>query len=354
MGPKTPFCKSRIVPARARSPFYPFYHVRTSGFEANPRSLRRLGRPRPCQTDSRLGQTQPVAAPAVRSSDTISDVRESMPGPSTTSMAPMSRAPGGTVSCTFSGPGSGWAGWTTSSPMPQPQALATRPRASARIQPVTRRTAGPCLPGPRPAAPERIARCCGTRSTLPPPFPPERRPGWPFPLLRGGVRLCGFARRHCRRRRQGSGVGGRSDSATAHFVPTATRHPGEQIAQVIGPVPVTQLVHRGELIAGERIPTEQGRGRRLGGDVTHTGQQGVVAFPVIRTVTIRAGLRDGPGRLRPRDGDCLRCVIAHVCITDLDLHGLAVVVHRIVNDADEGLVHFLSDIHPLPDFRARV
>ena len=123
-----------------------------------------------------------------------------------------------------------------------------------------------------------------------------------------------FRWRHCRRRRHGSGVGGRDDSATAHFIPMAARPPGEQVAQVIGPVPVTQLVHRGELIAGERIPSEQGRGRRLGGDVTHTGQQGVVSISVVRTVhTRRAGLRDGPGRLRLRDLEIVFDGSSHRC-----------------------------------------
>ena len=185
--------------------------------------------------------------------------------------------------------------------MPQPQALTTRPRASARIQPVTRRPAGPRLPGPRPTS-ERIARCCGTHSTLPPMSRPERRPARAPRPPPGRGSATSFRWRHCRRRRQRSGVGGRDGFATAHFVPMAARPPGEQVAQVIGPVPVTQLVHRGELIAGERIPSEQGRGRRLGGDVTHTGQQGVVSISVVRTVhTRRAGLADGPGRLRPRD-----------------------------------------------------
>ena len=147
-----------------------------------------------------------------------------------------------------------------------------------------------------------------------------------------------FRWRLCRRRRQGSGAGGRGGSATEHFVPACSA-PGQasRVAQVVGPVLVTQLVQRGELIAGERIPSEQGRGRRFGGDVTHTVQQG----PVTRHAVV--GITDGPRRLGPRDGDRPGCVLAQPCIADLDLHGLAGVVHPIVVDVDEGVVH--------PDFR---
>ena len=44
--------------------------------------------------------------------------------------------------------------------------------------------------------------------------------------------------------------------------------------------------------------------------------------------------------------------IAQPGIADLDLHGLAVVVLRVVDDSDEGLVHPFTGLHPLPDFRA--
>ena len=39
---------AHVRPRTLGSPFYPFYHVRTSGFDINPRSLWRLGRGRPC------------------------------------------------------------------------------------------------------------------------------------------------------------------------------------------------------------------------------------------------------------------------------------------------------------------
>ena len=65
----------------------------------------------------------------------------------------------------------------------------------------------------------------------------------------------------------------------------------------------------------------------------------------------RVAVPDCSGRLGSRDGNRLGCVIAQVCIADLDLHGLAVVVHRVVDDADERLVHPFSDLHPVRGFR---
>ena len=64
-----------------------------------------------------------------------------------------------------------------------------------------------------------------------------------------------------------------------------------------------------------------------------------------------SGVPDRSRRLGPRDGNRLGCVIAQPCIADLDLHGLAVVVHRVVDEADEGLVHPFSDLHPVRGFR---
>ena len=65
----------------------------------------------------------------------------------------------------------------------------------------------------------------------------------------------------------------------------------------------------------------------------------------------RVAVPDRSRRLVVRDEDRLRCVIAQPCIADLDLHGLAVVVYRVVEDADEGRVHPFSDLHPVRGFR---
>ena len=63
------------------------------------------------------------------------------------------------------------------------------------------------------------------------------------------------------------------------------------------------------------------------------------------------GVPDRSGRLGSRDGKRPGCVTAQVCIADLDLHGLAVVVHRVVDEADEWRVHPFSDLHPVRGFR---
>ena len=64
------------------------------------------------------------------------------------------------------------------------------------------------------------------------------------------------------------------------------------------------------------------------------------------------GVGDGSGRLGPRDGDRHRRVIAQVCIADLDLHGLVVVVHRVVEDFNDGDSLFRTAPNPIIDLRS--
>ena len=75
-------------------------------------------------------------------------------------------------------------------------------------------------------------------------------------------------------------------------------------------------------------------------------------LPQVLPLRQRVAVPDCSGRLVPRDGDRLGRVTAQVCIADLDLHGLAVVVHPVVDDVDEWRVHPFSDLHPVPDFGA--